>query len=130
MIKDFITNLKLKAQKEKENRADIKIRNKKYRYIYTLRVISMLVIFLLALVAIGTALFVYREITNTIGQVQSIALYQSELRIELINFNGLDKIEKKWNEKYNVEDMEIVRNPFVQIIPEAPAEEKSEENSP
>ena len=93
-----------------------KIQNDKNKYIFVLRMFSILIIALLAGLIFATILFVYQTIMNTIGQVQSISLYQSELQIELIDFNRLDKIEKKWEEKISDEKLDLKRNPFVKKV--------------
>ena len=111
-IKNIFTKIKLKFPKKKDEEI-IRIQNKKNKYIFILRMLSILVITFLTGVIITTILFVYETVMNTIGQVQSISLYQSELRVDLIDFNRLDKIEKKWAEKINDEKPNIKRNPFI-----------------
>ena len=111
-IKNIFTKIKLKFPKKKDEEI-IRIQNKKNKYIFILRMLSILVIALLATVATTTILFVYNTVISAIEQVQSISLYQSELRVELIDFNRLDKIEKKWTEKINDEKPNIKRNPFI-----------------
>jgi hypothetical protein len=108
-IKKIFVKIKFPEKKDKEI---IKIQNKKNRYIFILRMLSILIMAFLVGVIIATVLFVYETVMNTIGQVQSISLYQSELRVELIDFNRLDKIEKKWEEKISDEKPNIKRNPF------------------
>lgn len=109
-IKNLFAKIKLPEKKDKEI---IKIQNKKNRYIFILRMLSILIMAFLAGVIFATILFVYETVMNTIGQVQSISLYQAELRVELIDFNRLDKIEKNWEEKISGDKPNIERNPFV-----------------
>ena len=114
-IKNIFAKIKLKLP-EKKDKKNFKIQNDKNKYIFVLRMFSILIITLLIGLIFTTILFVYQTIMNTIGQVQSISLYQSELRIELIDFNRLDKIEKKWEEKINDEKLDLKRNPFVKKV--------------
>lgn len=114
-IKNIFTKIKLKLSWEKDKKV-FKIQNDKNKYIFVLRMFSILIIALLIGLIFSTILFVYQTIMNTIGQVQSISLYQSELRVELIDFNRLDKIEKKWEEKINDEKINLKRNPFLKKI--------------
>ena len=111
-IKNFFTGIKQKFEQNKAEKKEVKLQNQKTRYISVLRLISILVIAILITITAGTMIFVYQSIMNTIGQVQSIALYQSELRVELIDFNRLDKIEKKWQEKITAKKIYLKRNPF------------------
>lgn len=119
---DILKKLKLKknsAISPSANR-DIKIKDKRNRPIFILRLLSLFIIFLLVLSVMGTVFFVYSSITNSIGQIQSIALYQSEAHVELIDFGKLDKVEKRWQEKTNSLLPDIKRNPFVIQIPTEP----------
>lgn len=114
-IKNIFAKIKLKLPWEKDKKV-FKIQNDKNKYIFVLRMCSILIIALLIGLIFSTILFVYQTIMNTIGQVQSISLYQSELRVELIDFNRLDKIEKKWEEKIDNEKLNLKRNPFINKI--------------
>lgn len=127
-IKNIFAKIKLKLP-EKKDKEITKIQNKKNKYIFVLRMLSILVMALLVGVIIATVLFVYQTIMNTIGQVQSISLYQSELRVELIDFNRLEKIEKKWEEKINEDKPNLIRNPFA-VIKTNPIATTTEENVP
>lgn len=113
-IKNIFAKIKLKLP-EKKDKEIIKIQDKKNKYIFVLRMLSILVMALLVGVIIATVLFVYQTIMNTIGQVQSISLYQAELRVELIDFNRLEKIERKWEEKISEDKPNLIRNPFAAI---------------
>lgn len=105
-----------KLIKKKDKKRNLKIETEKYKYVTTLRVLSLFVIIILLAAFSATAIFVYKTVMDTIGQVQSITLYQAELRIELIDFNRLDKIETKWKEKYEIEPIDITRNPFISVV--------------
>lgn len=109
-MKNPFKNLKLK--KDKDNQ----IQREKYKYVSVLRMLSIFTIAVLVFTVFGTIFFVYTSIVSTIGQVQSIALYQSELRVELIDFNLLAETEMAWEKKFEAELPAIKRNPFDKII--------------
>ncbi len=120
-LNDILIKLKLKkapaeageAQKNEPTKNAFK--DKKNRPILVLRLLSFLIIFLLILAVMFTVYFVYSSIINSIGQIQSIISYRSEVNIELIDFNRLDKIEKYWTEKTDSKLSEIKRDPFVDV---------------
>ena len=94
-IKNIFARAKINLP-ETKSKKKFKIQNEKNKYIFILKILSILVIILLTGLILATFLFVYKTVINTIGQIQTISLYQSELRVELIDFNRLEKIEKKW----------------------------------
>lgn len=120
-LTDILKKLKFKKKSAVSPSAkkDIKIKDKRNKPIFILRLLSLFIIFLLVLSVMGTVFFVYSSITNSIGQIQSIATYQSVARVELIDFGKLDKVEKRWQEKVNSLLPDIKRNPFeIQISTE------------
>ena len=122
-IKNIFAKIKLELPEKKDKKV-FKIQNDKNKYIFILKMLSILIITLLAGLMLATFLFVYQTVMNTIDQVQSISLYQSELRIELIDFNRLDKIEKKWEEKISNEKEKLTKNPFIKETPIATTTQK------
>jgi len=121
-IKKILGKLGLKTTRGKNGKKELNIQSEKYKYVSTMRLISIFTIAILVTILAGTMFFVYTSIVSTLGQVQSIALYQSQLRIELIDFARLEKIEKKWNEKFDTTELNIERNPFLKTI--IPPEDK------
>jgi hypothetical protein len=116
MKNPFVKLKKLTEKTDKKSKNNFKIENEKYKYVSTLRRLSFFVIAILLAIFISIAIFVYQTIINAIEQAQSISLYQSELRVILIDFNGLDKIEAGWAKKHKVELIEIEKNPFIPLI--------------
>ncbi|MDP2692633.1 MAG: hypothetical protein Q8O88_03255 [bacterium] len=90
------------------------IKDKRNRTMLILRLLSYFIIFLLILALMFTVIFVYTSIMNSLGQIQSIVSYQSEARVQLIEFNKLDKIESYWKDRTELKLTEIERNPFIE----------------
>lgn len=83
-----------------------------YKQAPTLRILSLLMMMVLIAVAGGTAIFVYARVSNTIGQVQSILVLQSELGVEPINFGRLEQVQAAWEAKHATSTLDIARDPF------------------
>lgn len=87
-----------------------------------LRIAHTLIIAILILALFATSYFVYRTVFTTIGQVDSILSLQSTLQVEPIDFNRLEEVEALWEEKNQMGDITITRDPFLGV-PEAPTAE-------
>lgn len=111
---------------KKLKKGKTKIKDKRNRHIFVLKMLSFFVMFLLLLGIILTIIFVYSSITNTIGQIQSIVTIQTEGNIQLINFGKLDKIEKYWEDNINTELPVTTRNPFIEVAPPPAPEVETE----
>lgn len=90
-----------------------------YKQAPILRILSLLLMMVLIAVAGGTAIFVYARVSNTIGQVQSILVLQSELGVEPINFGRLEQVQAAWEAKHATTTLVISRDPF-QTAPTPP----------
>lgn len=77
-----------------------------------LRIFMLLILGGLASLILVTMWFAYIRVETTIGQVQSIILLQSELQIEPIDFNRLEKVEAAWTEKRSTSTISTERDPF------------------
>mgnify|MGYP001604264460 CR=1 FL=1 len=93
-----------------------RIKNKGSRQISTLRMVSILLISILITIFLATATFVYQTVIFTIGQIQSIVVYQNVAIVDLIDFNTLNRVEEKWKEKLNTTLLPLIRNPFAPIV--------------
>lgn len=89
-----------------------KLRDKRDRPILILKLSSYLIISLLISGLMFTGVFVYTSIINSIGQIQSIVSFQSEARVQLIEFSKLEKIEEYWQKKTNTKLPILKRDPF------------------
>ncbi|OGH58724.1 MAG: hypothetical protein A2725_03440 [Candidatus Magasanikbacteria bacterium RIFCSPHIGHO2_01_FULL_33_34] len=119
-FRNILSKIKLKKSTEnptnKNSDSKSVIKDKRNRPIFILRLLSYFVIFLLLLAIMLTVIFVHSSITNSIGQIESIASYQNKIHIELIDFNALEKTEEYWQEKVKSELTPIERNPFLETI--------------
>ena len=91
---------------------DAALRDTEFRHTSALRLLTLLIIGLLVFALGATAFFVYRSVTSSIGQIQSIILLQSELYIEPIDFDAFNKGRSAWNIKHATTTMMIARDPF------------------
>ncbi len=83
-----------------------------YRQFGKLKIISLVVIGLI-LFAFGLSIyFVYRNIYQTIGEMQSIIILKSQMNTEVINFDKLQKVKEKWAEKQTSTTPQLNRDPF------------------
>jgi len=106
-----ITGLKPLKRKQNGNGAK-KLKPRGNKQISALRMVSLLLIFILLTMFSATLTFVYQSVISTIGQIQSIVIYQSASVIDLIDFQRLNKVEKEWHNKLNIQLAPLVRDPF------------------
>lgn len=116
VMKNIFKNLKLKIEQSKSSNKELKLQKEKYRYVTILRLLSIFILGILIAIVFGTAFFVYRAVMGTIGQIQSISLYQTELRVEIIDFNKFEKVEKLWETKFSDSEKTLIRNPFIKDL--------------
>jgi hypothetical protein len=106
--------MKFKLVKHKEfNSLQQKI---EYRSTGILQLLTICAISIFLAVSIITVWFAFTRIQNTIGQVESIVLLQSELQIEFIDFDRLEKVTEAWEIKHSETQVEILRDPFREIV--------------
>ena len=60
----------------------------------------------------GSVYFIYNNIYQTIGEIQSIIILKSQISTEVIDFDRLQKVNEKWNIKNNTEIPTLTRDPF------------------
>ena len=93
-----------------------------FRYTNALRITSIVLTGMLLLAFLWTVWFVYTHVQNTISQVESIIVLQSELQIEPIDFARLESVEESWQRKHNPEPPAITRDPFRPTTTTAPVD--------
>lgn len=88
------------------------LRTPEYRSIPKLRVVSIIMIGLMAAVVGSTIFFLYESVYTVIGQIQSITALQGSVAFEAINFERLEKVQAAWDKKHEQRDLTILRDPF------------------
>lgn len=84
-----------------------------YKQFLKLRLLSFIIIGILALIVMLGGFFIYRNIFLTIGQAEQIILVKNNLSaLEIIDFAKFDKVKKLWEEKNSVLTPIITRDPF------------------
>lgn len=83
-----------------------------YQQFSKLRLISMIISGIILIGFIVGMYFIYVNIYQTIGQIQSVMLTQSELNTQIIDFERLEIVQKTWNEKHQLELPALARDPF------------------
>lgn len=94
------------------NRKKIAIDIPEYRQFGKLKLISLSIIGLIIFgLGIGS-FFIYKNIYETIDQMQNIVILKSQLGMEIIDFDKLDRVKKIWTEKNDPHKIKPARNPF------------------
>lgn len=70
-----------------------------YKKYYYLRVLGFTIIGLIGAFLIGGIFFIYTNIYVTLGGVKTTLYLNSNLSIEVIDFNRYDKVKSAWQEK-------------------------------
>lgn len=84
-----------------------------YKQFLKLRLLSFVIIGILALTAMLGGFFIYRNIFLTIGQAEQIILIEGNLTaLEIIDFAKFDKVKKLWEEKNSTLTPAVIRDPF------------------
>lgn len=90
-----------------------------YKYLGGLRIMSLLLVGFLAVLIFQTFMFIYQNIYESIGRVESIFLLQKEVGPTAIDFERLRRVEKTWEEKYGSNQWTITHDPFRDIAAQA-----------
>lgn len=90
----------------------IRVQGTAYRHFARLRIVSFIFIGLFLLTIGVTGFFIYHSIYATINQVQAIILLKSDLGLEAIDFELLERVERAWHEKHATTTPFMVRDPF------------------
>ncbi len=86
-----------------------------YKQFIILRIINYIFIAFI-IISLGlSALFIQKNIFNTIEQAESILLLKNDPSTEIINFDKYETVEKKWQEKNSLISTPIERDPFNNI---------------
>ncbi len=88
---------------------------REFRYVAIVRLIHLGLIGVFCLLFIVTALFVYRSVFTTIGEVEAIMTLETDLRIEPIDFDRLQTVESRWTAKHAPAEWSMPRNPFTGV---------------
>ena len=91
---------------------EIKYQAPEYKHFVVLRIINY---FVITGLFIGTgfgSLFIYKNIFNTIEQINTIVFLNNVANIEIINFTQYDKVESAWLEKFDPTNIELKSDPF------------------
>ena len=112
--------------KLKEKNPNDQIQGLEYKHANSLRVLSLLLLTCLILTIAGTVFFVYSRVIKSINQVETIIILQSQLKIEPIDFEKLDKVEASWNLKHSTSTPFIETDPFNRIVEPLDETENSE----
>lgn len=88
---------------------------REYKNLSTFRMLNILSIFLIIFVFGVTVWFVYTNIYQTIGKVQTLLLIQTDPHFEPINFKLYNDTITAWNEKFMSKSFDISHDPFYNI---------------
>ena len=96
----------------RSRRPPAEIYGREYRHTPILRILSLFMLMILLALASATAFFTYYRVTIAISQVQSIIILRSELGVDPINFELLEKVQAAWETKHATTTLSIARDPF------------------
>ncbi len=88
---------------------------REYKQVSKLRMLNILSIFLIITVFGVTVWFVYTNIYQTIGKVQTLLLVQADPHFEPINFKLYNDTTAAWDEKFVTKPLDIMHDPFYNI---------------
>lgn len=75
-------------------------------------------LFTVSLIAIFSAgfifvlYFLYQSVFTVINQVDAVLILQSNIRVEVIDFERFEKVDRAWKQKTASPDILIARDPF------------------
>lgn len=98
-----------------------------YEHFIKLRIIILIISGLLIVALGSSALFIYKNIYQIIEQAQLTVLLKSEMGIDPINFQRLEKVRRAWEIKNKKQAITTARDPFEPMVAEAEKEKQESE---
>lgn len=84
-----------------------------YHSVRTLRFAYIFIVSFLVLLLFAAVWFMYRHVYNAIDEANNVILLKSELGIETIDFNRLERVRNEESDRENVVHLPLGRDPFI-----------------
>ena len=91
------------------------VTSREFGYMPKIKILNIVSICIILFSISATMWFVYTNIYQTIGKVQTLLLIEQKPQFEPINFRQYNDTLAAWDKKYNTEIPKISRNPFQKI---------------
>ncbi|PLX26600.1 hypothetical protein C0581_04170 [Candidatus Parcubacteria bacterium] len=99
----------------KKKKSTFNIVSREFGYMPKIKILNIISICIILCSITATMWFVYTNIYQTIGKVQTLLLIEQKPQFEPINFKRYNDALGAWDTKYDTEMPELVRSPFQKI---------------